>query len=173
MPPVLVTGDPGGWEISPLTLQTLSCEAEVVPVLTDGFGRALDVGQTVYPFPPRIRRAIEVRDQHCTYPNCRSKPAWCHVHHLIRFGPDGPTSEANGALLCGRHHRHVHAHGMVGEIIDGHVIWRPRDPDGSDDPPDGQHNAHLQHYERALRALARRWLEPENPTSNPTAPDTG
>ena len=118
-----------------------------------------------------IRRAIEVRDQHCTYPGCRAKPAWCQVHHLIRFGPDGPTSEDNGGLLCGRHHRHVHAHGMVGEIIDGHVVWRSARADGSEDSPDGQHNAHLQHLERALRNLARRWLA-RNPHLQPHPPDT-
>src|SRR4029079_19272860 len=117
VPPLVSTGEPGGWEISPLTLDVLSCEAGVVPVLTDSFGRALDVGDTQYPFPPRIRRAIEVRDLHCTFPGCSAKPAWCHVHHLVAFGRGGPTSEGNGALLCGRHHRYVHAHGWTGTIV--------------------------------------------------------
>jgi hypothetical protein len=155
VPPVLATGEPGGWEVSPLTLQTLGCDAEVVPVLTDSFGRALDVGDTQYPFPPKIRRAIEVRDQHCTFRNCRAKPAWCHVHHLLPFSHGGPTSERNGALLCGRHHRYVHANGWVGQIIDGHVVWRPPNPD---DPDQQFSNARVQAFERQLRALALRWL---------------
>jgi hypothetical protein len=165
VPPILSTGEPGGWEVSPLTLATLSCEAEVIPVLTDSFGRALDVGQTLYSFPPRIRRAVEVRDQHCTFPGCSAKPAWCHLHHLIPF-PGGPTSEDNGALLCGRHHRFVHAHGWTGRIVDGHVVWEPPDPDSEQ-----LSNARIQHFERAMRDLARRWLT-RNPQLRPHPPDT-
>jgi Domain of unknown function (DUF222) len=166
-PAILSTGEPGGWDLSPLTLATLSCEAEVVPVLTDSFGRALDVGQSVYAFPLRIRRAIEVRDLHCTFPGCAAKPAWCHVHHLVRFGPNGPTSEDNGTLLCGRHHRFVHAHGWTGRILDGHVAWRPPDPDAEQ-----LSNARIQTFERALRDLARRWLA-RNPQLGPHPPDSG
>ena len=123
-PGEIETGEPGGWPVSPLTVQELACDAEILPVLTDRDGRPLDVGTTVYPFPARIRRAIEVRDRHCTFEGCTAKPAWCHTHHLVRF-PDGPTSEANGTLLCGRHHRFIHARGWQGRIIDGHVAWRP------------------------------------------------
>ena len=132
---VLDNGQPGGWEVSPLTTQVLSCGAEVVPILLDdATGRPLDVGETRYAFPPRIRRAIELRDRHCTFDDCTAKPAWCHTHHLVPFGrngrPGGSTSEDNGALLCGRHHRQVHAEGWVGTIVDGQVVWRP--PDGTD-----------------------------------------
>jgi hypothetical protein len=161
VPPVVSTGEPGGWEVSPLTLDVLSCDAEVVPVLTDGFGRALDVGDTIYPFPPRIRRAVEVRDLHCTFDGCTAKPAWCQVHHLTPFSKGGSTSEDNGALLCGRHHRFVHAHGWTGTIIDGHVVWRPPDPD-----QEQFCNARIQGFERALRDLARRWLD-RNPHLRP------
>ncbi len=163
---ILSTGEPGGWDLSPLSLATLSCEAEVVPVLTDSFGRALDVGQSLYAFPLRIRRAIEVRDLHCTFPGCTAKPAWCHIHHLIRYGPDGPTSEDNGALLCGRHHRYIHAHGWTGRIINGHVIWHPPDPDAQQ-----LSNARIQTFERALRDLTRRWLA-RNPQLRPHPPDS-
>jgi hypothetical protein len=168
VPPVVSTGEPGGWEVSPLTLDVLSCDAEVIPVLTDGFGRALDVGDTIYPFPPKIRRAVEVRDLHCTFDGCTAKPAWCHVHHLTPFSKGGSTSEDNGALLCGRHHRYVHAHGWTGTIIDGHVVWRPPDPD-----QEQFCNARIQGFERALRDLARRWLD-RNPHLHPAhPPDTG
>ena len=133
VPPARVeTGQPGGWDVSPLTFQTLACDAEVVPVLLDDTGRPLDVGETVYRFPPKIRRAIEIRDGHCTYGTCQAPPSWCHAHHLIPFGrngqPGGPTSEANGTLLCGHHHRYVHATGWTGRLVEGHVHWRPPHP---------------------------------------------
>jgi hypothetical protein len=151
VPATLDNGDPGGLDVSPLAAQTLACDAEIIPMLVDDDGRVLDVGTTTYPFPPRIRRAIEHRDRHCTFPGCGALPSWCDAHHLIRF-PDGPTAEANGALLCGRHHRYVHAHAWVGSIEDGHVVWRARAPG------DPNTNAHLEVFERQLRELARRWL---------------
>ena len=167
VPPVVATGEPGGWEISPLSLDVLSCDAEVIPVLTDSFGRALDVGDTQYPFPPKIRRAVEVRDRHCTFPGCSAKPAWCHVHHLVPFGRGGPTSEGNGALLCGRHHRYIHAHGWTGLIVDGHVIWRPPDPTiptSSSPTPGSKHS-------NAPSATSPTAGSPATPTSNqPTHP---
>jgi Domain of unknown function (DUF222) len=162
-PATVATGQPGGWVISPLTAQVLACDAEIVPMITDHAGRALDVGDTIYPFPPRIRKAIEQRDRHCTYPGCTAPSSWCHAHHLTRH-PDRPTSEANGTLLCGRHHRYIHAKAWTGRITDGHVVWKPPGPDHPKQPA----NAHTQHLEHALKHLARRWL-----TRNPELRDTG
>jgi hypothetical protein len=161
---LIETGEPGGLEVSPLTAQTMACDAETIPMLLDGDGRVLDVGTTTYPFPPRIRRAIEQRDQHCTFPRCNAPPTWCHAHHLTPHSRGGPTAEANGALLCGRHHRHVHAHAWTGTIKDGHVNWRTRGPDD----PEPLTNAHLEHYEHQLRKLTQRWL-----TRRPPLDDTG
>ena len=83
----------------------------------------------------------------------------CHTHHLIPYRRSAWTAEANGALLCGRHHRHVHAHGWTGRIIDGHVHWRePEQDNNHGGDGDEATNAHQQHFERALRHLAQRWL---------------
>jgi hypothetical protein len=154
------TGDPQGWLISPLTLQTLACDAEVLPVLLGDGGRPLDVGTTRYPFPPRIRRAIEVRDKHCTFPDCRAPASWCHTHHLTPFSRGGATSEANGTLLCGRHHRHIHARGWTGQLTDGHVHWRPPDRDQTRDHSRDHvfANAYTTQFDTMLRDLALRWL---------------
>jgi hypothetical protein len=161
VPGVVDTGEPGGWELSPLAVQTLSCGAEVLPILLDDHtGRPLDVGTTRYPFPPKIRRAIETRDQHCTFKACHAKPPWCHTHHLTRY-PDGPTAEANGTLLCGRHHRFVHAHGWIGRIVDGHVRWRPPDAD------DEIGNAFTQEFEQDLKRLALRWISRNQQLEDP------
>ena len=32
----------------------------------------------------------------------------CHAHHDVPFSKGGPTSVANGRLLCGHHHRRTH-----------------------------------------------------------------
>jgi hypothetical protein len=152
-PAVVETGDPGGWDVSPLTLQTMACDAELLPMLLDSeTGRPLDVGETSYPFPPKVRRAIEARDRHCTFIGCTAPPPWCDAHHLVPFSRSRWTAEANGTLLCGRHHRFVHAHGWVGRIVDGHVVWRPP---GEEDQPA---NAQAAGFEQQLRHLALRWL---------------
>jgi Domain of unknown function (DUF222) len=179
-------GDKAGWAISPLALQTLACDAEVVPVLLDDQGNPLDVGLSIYPFPPKIRRAIEVRDKGCTWPTCTAPPGWCDAHHLIPHSQRGPTAERNGALLCPRHHRHVHAHGLTGRIIDGQVTWPTTNtatatPEGAAGSEAGQtheveaghHNAHYQHFEHQLRQLAHRWLtrtRTPSPTARPPDP---
>ena len=32
------------------------------------------------------------------------------MHHIVHWIEDGPTSLANGVLLCGHHHRILHRH---------------------------------------------------------------
>jgi Domain of unknown function (DUF222) len=143
---------PDGWPVSALTAQTLACDADVVPILVGPDGEPLDVGNTVYLFPPKIRQAIVTRDRRCTFPGCGAPPAWCQVHHLEGFRVGGPTSARNGALLCGRHHRHVHARGLVGRLVDGQVVWRPAGAD-DDAPPASAATA-----DRAVDELVQRWL---------------
>lgn len=148
-----------GWPLSPLTVQTMACTADLVPVLVSSGGDPLDVGDTQYPFPARIRTAIATRDQGCTYPGCGAPPAWCDAHHLVRFASGGRTSAANGALLCGRHHRYVHALGIAGELVAGAVVWHPpsRAQPGAAtagaDPPGRVAAA------RAVDGLVQRWLQ--------------
>jgi hypothetical protein len=143
---------PDGWPVSTLTAQTLSCDADIVPILVGPDGDPLDVGNTVYLFPDKIRQAIVNRDRRCTFPGCGAPPAWCDIHHLEGFRVGGPTSARNGALLCGRHHRHVHARGLVGRLVDGHVVWRQVGAE-QDAPPASAATA-----DRAIDELLRRWL---------------
>ena len=117
---------PDGWPLSPLTVQTLACTADLVPVLIDQHHQPLDVGDTQYAFPPKIRTAIITRDHGCTYPGCGAPAPWCHTHHLTRFRDGGPTRIDNGALLCGRHHRYVHALRLTATITHGRVHWDHR-----------------------------------------------
>jgi Domain of unknown function (DUF222) len=172
-------GEPGGYDVSPLTFQVLACDAEIVPVLLDGFGRTLDVGESVYRFPPRIRKAIELRDAHCTFGACTAPAPWCHAHHLVAFGrngkPGGPTSEANGTLLCGSHHRFVHANGWTGALIEGRVHWRPPRPGAPPGERQGQDyvNAANRQFETRLRQLALRWLSRNPGLRRPAFRDSG
>ncbi len=137
--------------LSAHSLRVIACGAEIVPVVIDDDGNPLDVGDTQYAFPTKQRLAIASRDGHCTYPGCTAPPSWCQVHHLERFADGGPTSVSNGALLCGFHHRYVHASGQVGRLVRGVVVWRGAV--GETEP-----TRSITRAQRALDHLARRWL---------------
>jgi hypothetical protein len=168
VPPGLL---PDGFPLSPLTVQTMACSADLVPVLVDDH-RPLDVGDTQYAFPPKIRTAIITRDRGCTYPGCGAPAPWCDTHHLIKFAHGGPTSVDNGTLLCGRHHRYVHALNLTGRVItqDGtsHVTWDHRPTSWTTttatsssgrrhDEPTDRHDTPPPLTDRCLDELIRRW----------------
>lgn len=153
---------PGRWPLSPLSAQTMACDADLVPVLTGPDRTPLDVGHTIYQFPTKQRTAIIERDRHCTLGTCTAPPAWCHVHHLHPYSRGGPTSTTNGALLCGPHHRYVHANNLIGRLDTGDVTWQA--PSGA--------NPHLPApaVERAIAALVHRW---QANVHHDRPPDTG
>ena len=90
--PVLPGLLPDGFPLSPLSVQTMACTADLVPVLVDDNHQPLDVGDTQYAFPPKIRTAIITSDTGCTYPGCGAPAPWCDIHHLTPFSRGGATS---------------------------------------------------------------------------------
>ena len=75
--------------------------------------RVLWVGREHRTVPPRLRRALEVRDRHCAYPDCRVDVSRCHAHHVVEWAHGGSTDLDNCVLLCQRHHRSVHEGGAT------------------------------------------------------------
>ena len=69
----------------------------------------LYVGREFRTAPPRLRRALETRDRHCTAPGCRRSPRRCNAHHVDHWEHGGETTIANCLLLCERHHRALHS----------------------------------------------------------------
>jgi hypothetical protein len=60
----------------------------------------------------RLRRALEVRDGHCAFPDCRVDVSRTHAHHVAEWLRDnGSTDIDNLVLLCSRHHHAVHEGG--------------------------------------------------------------
>jgi hypothetical protein len=57
----------------------------------------------------QMRRALRVRDEHCRFPGCRLAPQRCDIDHTVDHAHGGPTSVANLAHLCRRHHSLKHA----------------------------------------------------------------
>jgi hypothetical protein len=95
--------------VTPAVARRLLCDAAITPAVLGGDGQVLDVGRSQRTFPPHIRRALTLRDGGSAWPGCDRSAGWCEAHHLTWWIDNGPTSLDNGALLCGFHHRQIHA----------------------------------------------------------------
>ena len=61
---------------------------------------------------PRLRDQIILRDRTCVFPWCTRNARVCDLDHIVPWEAGGPTSTANLAALCRRHHR-----------LKTHVAW--------------------------------------------------
>jgi hypothetical protein len=102
-----------GRTLSVATLRELACDALVVPAVLGGSAQVLDLGRSTRAWNRAQRRAIALRDRGCVAPGCDRPPHACQVHHCRHWIDGGPTDLANGALLCGFHHRMVHRQGWA------------------------------------------------------------
>ena len=98
-----------GEQLSPSAIRQLCCDAEVIPAVLGAKSEVLDVGRLQRLVTAAIWKALVVRDQHCRFPNCTRPPLMCHAHHLEHWADGGSTSLPNMILLCGHHHRLIHA----------------------------------------------------------------
>ena len=72
----------------------------------------VEVSEQARFFTGATRRAIELRDRRCQHPYCDATLERCQVDHIVPYGPDGPTTQDNGQLLCDlcrRRHKPHHA----------------------------------------------------------------
>jgi hypothetical protein len=127
---------PGVDDAVPLTSATIGrilCDADVTAAVTLGDGgggcprppgllsllrdaarTVLYLGRSERTVPPRLRRALELRDQHCAFPGCRVDVSRTHAHHVAEWLRDnGSTDIDNLVLLCSRHHHAVHEGGWT------------------------------------------------------------
>ena len=94
-----------GTPLSPGALAAWITAADVERAIFDGPTRVIELGQRVRFFRGGLRRAIELRDQHCTFPGCDIPAERCDVDHIIEHVDGGPTTQANGRLRCPGHNR--------------------------------------------------------------------
>jgi hypothetical protein len=101
-------------DITPVVVRRLTTvdpdtgEQHLATLLAEAAVEVLYVGRTQRTVTPRMRRALEARDRHCVFPDCRAHVRRCHAHHVTEWEHDGPTDLDNLALLCVRHHHAVH-----------------------------------------------------------------
>ncbi|MFH1329463.1 MAG: DUF222 domain-containing protein [Actinomycetota bacterium] len=96
--------------ISAEAVRRLACDATVSRVILDGDSGPVEVGRAHRVVPAGLRRALDLRDQGCTQPNCQVPARWCDAHHVHHWAEGGTTDLANLKLLCRRHHRAAHHH---------------------------------------------------------------
>ena len=87
--------------------------AELVAWLREASHDVLYVGREQRTVSPRLRRALERRDRHCSFPGCRVDVSRTHAHHVNPWESGGATDVDNLVLLCPLHHHYVHEGGWV------------------------------------------------------------
>lgn len=98
-----------GDDLTAGTVRRLACDADIIPGVLGADGAILDVGRAQRLVTAAIWVALVIRDTHCAFPGCRRPPVMCHAHHVIHWIDGGGTCLDNLVLLCGTHHRIVHA----------------------------------------------------------------
>ena len=104
IPPICELED--GTPISARRLAELALGGHIQHFLFDGPHTVLAVGNRQRLFTGKIREALILRDRTCTEPGCAVRGRDCHAHHIVAHEDGGPTSEANGEMRCGFHHRY-------------------------------------------------------------------
>ena len=94
--------------ISSKSVQRLACDCSLTRVLLDPDSMVIDVGRAKRVVSGPTRKALNVRDGHCTWPGCERPAHWTSAHHLVHWVHGGSTDLSNLALLC-------------------YVLWGPRD----------------------------------------------
>jgi hypothetical protein len=73
------------------TAPEAACDAELYRLVLGADSEPLDVGRTTRRWTTAIRRAISLRDGHCTFPGCDRPPSHCDIHHCRPWHDGGPA----------------------------------------------------------------------------------
>ncbi len=98
-----------GEDLTAATIRRMCCDADIIPAVLGSDSAVLDVGRTQRLVTAAIWKALVARDGHCRFNGCTRPPMMTHAHHIQHWADGGPTSLDNLILLCGHHHRFIHA----------------------------------------------------------------
>ncbi|MEU2204718.1 DUF222 domain-containing protein [Microbacterium oleivorans] len=90
--------------LDPATARTLAGGTHIWERLFHDPTTGVTVATDSYRVPPRMRRFLQARDQHCRFPGCRVAAIRCEVDHTHDHALGGRTELSNLAHLCQRHH---------------------------------------------------------------------
>ena len=116
----------GGDMLSARQVRQAACEAEIIPVVLGGESQILDFGRAKRLATREQVKALYLRDGGCTFPGCTVPAEWTIAHHAPWFSRGGATDLDKLALLCERHHTHVHQYDLECTIDATGVTWHVR-----------------------------------------------
>jgi hypothetical protein len=120
-----------GVALPPSAVRRLCCSANIIPVVLDGDGEALDAGRAKRLATPGQRRAIHAMYATCGWPGCQVPVDRCEIHHVDEWARDhGDTDLARLIPLCIGHHHLVHDNGWTIDLGAGRTVTVHR-PDGA------------------------------------------
>ena len=112
--------------IAVVTAERLACDCLIGRVAMNGESEILDLGRLQRTPNRALRRALEIRDRHCVWPDCDRPVEWCDAHHIVWWERGGPTNLDNCVLLCRRHHILCHEGGWtIARNEDGAIEVQP------------------------------------------------
>jgi hypothetical protein len=114
------------------TVRQMACKADIVPVVLDGSGRALDVGRANRLATEAQRQALRAMHRTCIEPDCTVPFDECRIHHVVPWERGGTSDLSNLVPLCesSRHHHLVHEGGWTLTMTPERVATWIR-PDGT------------------------------------------
>lgn len=120
------------------TLKRLLCDSDISRVVVGPGSVPIDVGRTSRTITSAIRRAVIVRSGGYCEVCHQVEASHCDFHHIDFWVRDnGPSSEANTVMVCGRDHHALHEGGHT--LIRGPDGLQLRRPDGTLIPKPDRH----------------------------------
>jgi len=94
-------------------IRQMACHAEIIPIVLNGQGQALDVGRAQRLATEAQRQALRAMYATCAIPGCVTPFDDCHIHHVDHFEDGGETNLDRMLPLCilGGCHTRVHEGG--------------------------------------------------------------
>jgi len=94
-------------------IRQMACQAEIIPIVLNGQGQALDVGRAQRLATEAQRQALRAMYATCAIPGCVTPFDDCHIHHVDHFEDGGETNLDRMLPLCilGGCHTRVHEGG--------------------------------------------------------------
>ena len=133
----------GGFDLPLATLRRMACMAEIIPVVLNGDGVALDVGRGSRLATPAQRRALRAMYSTCGAPGCSVAFENCDVHHILYWENLGRSDMDNFVPLCAKHHYFVHEGAWQLQLGPNDRVLTITKPDGTTraNPPPYAHVA--------------------------------
>jgi hypothetical protein len=112
------------------TVRRLCCDAEIVPVMLNGKGQALEAGRSARTATRPQRQALRAMHRTCGHPTCSVPFDATRIHHLVPWYQGGTTDITNLLPACDPHHHLVHEGGWTVTMTPDRIATWTR-PDGT------------------------------------------